>query len=89
MGELLSIHPEESERGPSQRGEWMRNIWILETVKVETIAAANRPGGERQGRGEGAGDEEERLTSTFPGRTGLLFTDTEKLQDEEEAGGRA
>lgn len=51
MGELLSIHPEESEGGPSQRGEWMRNIWILETVKVETIAAANRPGGERQGRG--------------------------------------
>ena len=44
---------------------------------------------EREGRGEGAGDEEERLTSTFPGRMGVLFTDTEKLQDEEEAGGRA
>ena len=43
---------------------------------------------EREGRGEGAGDEEERLTSTFPGRTGVLFTDTEKLQDEEEAGCR-
>lgn len=58
-------------------------------MKVETIAAANRLGGEREGRGEGAGDEEERLMSMFPGRMGLLFTDTEKLQDEEEAGGRA
>lgn len=68
----------------------MRNIWIPETVKVETTAAANRLGGEREGRGKGAGDEEEeRLMSTSPGRTGLLFTDTEKLQDQEEAGGRA
>lgn len=58
-------------------------------MKVETIAAANRLGGEREGRGEGAGDEEERLMSMFPGRMGLLFTNTEKLQDEEEAGGRA
>ena len=58
-------------------------------MKVETIAAANRLGGEREGRGEGAGDEEERLMSMVPGRMGLLFTDTEKLQDEEEAGGRA
>lgn len=76
--------------GSSQHGEWMRNTWILETVKEETTAAANRLGGEREGRGEGAGDEgEERLTSTSPGRTGLLLTDTEKLQDQEEAGGRA
>lgn len=59
-------------------------------MKVETTAAANRLGGEREGRGEGAGDEEEeRLTSTSPGRMGLLLTDTETLQDQEESGGRA
>lgn len=47
-----------------QSGELLRNIWVLEIVKIAMIALANLLGEERKREGEGTGEGEyERMTS--------------------------
>ena len=57
--------------GQSQHHEWKRNIWILETVKVETTAAANRLGGERRKRRGSRGWRRREADGNVPRKDGL------------------